>query len=263
MKDYQNIKVSANDGVCIIKLDRAEKRNAINEQTMDELIDAFESISVDKSVRIAVLKASGDDFCAGADLDWMKDTQGMDEQEITTQNLKLQLCFQLWFDLPVFTISLIQGNVIGGGLGLVAASDMAVARPGARFRFSEVTLGLIPAMIAPFVIQRTGSRFIRNAMLTAEPFDSKTALQHGIIDRIADKAVLEDVVNELNELLIKVEPSAFAICKQLVNDINQNRITEPLDNYTSRLLAHVRKTDVAGQRIENFFKSLNRKNESE
>jgi methylglutaconyl-CoA hydratase len=261
MYDYQNIKIFVEDDVFTIQLDRPEKRNAINEQTMDELLDVFKKIRGTDSLKIAVLKASGDDFCAGADLEWMRSTQGMEEKQLTEQNLKLQHCFQQWFDLPVFTIALVQGNVVGGGIGLVAASDLVVARPGASFRFSEVTLGLIPATIAPFVMQRTGSRFIRNAMLTAQVFDSNTAMKNGLVDKIADKAVLHDVVNDVIEQLQNVDASAMAVCKNLLNDLAHNRINEPVDIYTSRLLARVRKKDTTKSRIENFFKTLNKKEE--
>lgn len=256
MSLYQNIQVSVDDGVLTITLNREHKRNAFDEQTMDELQSLLKDPKNREGVTLAVLKANGKDFCAGADLEWMRSSQNLQLEELTQQNLKLQQCFQLWFDMPVFTIAIVQGNVIGGGLGLMAAADLVIANPGARFRFSEVNLGLIPATIAPFVLQRSKSRFIRNAMLTAETFDSDTALTHGLVDRVIDKSLVQDIILEYKSTMKTIEPFALSQCKKLVNDINHHRIEGPVDIYTAQLLAQMRKSDAALARIESFFKII-------
>ncbi len=262
MQPYQHIQTTLEDDVFTLTLNREEKRNAINEQTMDELLDALKAFSRQKNAVLAVLKAAGKDFCAGADLEWMRATQQMSEQELQQQNMKLQQVFQLWFDLPVFTIALVHGNVVGGGIGLVAGSDLVVAQPETRFCFSEVSLGLIPATIAPFVMQRTQSRFIRNAMISAAPFNADEALRHHLADVIADKSLMRDVVQEYMSMFRKNELNAVARCKQLVNDLVVNRVHEPMDEYTTKLLAQVRKSDAAASRIEEFFRKQNAKNEN-
>lgn len=259
MTNYQNIQLNIDDGIFTITLSREKKRNAINEQTMDELLDALRSFPNDGSIKIAIIKALGKDFCAGADLDWMRNTQQMDEMQLQQQNMKLQKVFELWFDLPAFTIAIIQGNIVGGGIGLVAASDLVIARPDAQFRFSEVTLGLMPATIAPFVLQRTQHIFIRNAMLTAMVFDTHAAHQYGLVDIIADTILEQTLLKEYKSVLNKTESSAVAKTKKLTNDIILNRIDSPIDIYTTRLLAQVRKSESASKRIAAFFNSIDRK----
>jgi methylglutaconyl-CoA hydratase len=256
MNSFQNIEASNHNGVFTITLSREQKRNAINEQTMDELNEVFASVPVDGSVKVAVLNAKGKDFCAGADLDWMRHTQLMDEKQLQQQNTKLERIFSSWFNLPVFTIAIIHGNIVGGGIGLVAASDLVVSKPDAKFRFSEVTLGLIPATIAPYVLQRTQSRFIRNAMMTATVFDTRKALENGLVDVIADSHQESILLNDYFDMLNKTEPLAVAQTKKLTNDLILKRIDEPVAEHTTRLLAQARKSGPAAHRIEMFFKSL-------
>jgi methylglutaconyl-CoA hydratase len=261
METYQNIQTGIRDGVFSLTLNREEKRNAINEQTMDELQDAIGNIPQEKDVVVAILQARGNDFCAGADLDWMRTTQQMTVDQLQQQNTKLQKVFELWHDLPVFTVALIHGNVVGGAIGLVAASDLVIARPDTVFRFSEVSLGLIPATIAPYVLQRSGKRFIRNAMLTTMPFNANEAKENQLVDVIADKELMKDITEEYISFLKKNEPNAVARCKQLLNDLVLNRVHEPIAQHTTRLLAEVRKSEAASQRIEKFFKKANKRNE--
>jgi methylglutaconyl-CoA hydratase len=256
MNHYQNISVSNDEGIFTLTLTREQKRNAIDEQTMDELLEALKVFPSNGKISMAILRAKGKDFCAGADLDWMRNTQQMSEEELRKQNMKLQKIFELWYDLPAFTIAMVHGNVVGGGIGLVAASDLVLARPDAKFRFSEVTLGLMPATIAPFVVQRTQSRFIRNAMLTAIPFDTHVALEHGLVDIIADSSLEQSLLDEYWDALGKTEAEAVSKTKKLINDLAFNRINEPLDLYTTTLLASVRKSESAAKRIKAFFKSI-------
>ncbi len=259
MTQYKNILTHFHQGVFTITLNREEKRNAIDEQTMDELQDVLKNIPVNKGLRMAVMRGKGKDFCAGADLDWMRTTQDMSEEQLSRQNMKLQKVFELWFDLPVFTVAVLHGHVVGGAIGLVAASDLVVARRETRFRFSEVTLGLVPATISPFVLQRTSSRFVRNAMLTAMPFRTDKAHEHGLVDVVMDASEDQSIIDDYLEALNKTGTDAVSETKKLCNDLIFNRIDEPLDLYTAALLARVRKSDAAAQRIAGFFQSIEKK----
>ncbi|MFW5758261.1 MAG: enoyl-CoA hydratase-related protein [Bacteroidota bacterium] len=253
MKQYDNITLNIKKDLATLQLNRPEKRNAINGQTMDELIDAMQQIQSFNGISMIHLTSTGKDFSAGADLQWMRDTQQMNVDQIQQQNQKLQKIFGLWFDMPFFTFATIRGNVVGGALGLVAASDFVVAHPETKFRFSEVSLGLLPATIAPFVLQRTQSRFIRNAMLTAAPFHAYEALNAFLVDVVADDMLAEKILHEYQDNLRKNEPNALTKCKLLINDLMMDRIEQPIAEYTTRLLAEVRKSDAAAKRIEKFF----------
>ena len=259
MTAFTNIQVTVENGIFSLVFAREKKRNAINEQTMDELLEALKAFPADSSVKIALLKGKGRDFCAGADLDWMRNTQQMDEQALQQQNMKLQKVFELWHNLPVLTICQVHGNVVGGALGLMAASDLVIARPESKFRFSEVTLGLMPATIAPFVLQRTASRFVRNAMFTAMEFRTDMAFEHGLVDVIADQSLQQSIIDDYVEAMNKTEPGAVAKTKKLCNDLVFNKINEPIDEYTTALLASVRKSDETARRIAHFFESIDKK----
>jgi methylglutaconyl-CoA hydratase len=260
MNDFRNIKTDFRNGIYTVTLAREPKRNAIDELTMDELANAFTTLP--SGVNIAILAAEGRDFCAGADLEWMRTTQEMTIAELQEQNMKLRKVFELWYNLPVFTIALIHGNVVGGAIGLVAASDLVIANPDTVFRFSEVLLGLMPATIAPYVFQRTGSRAIRNAMLTAKPFDAATALHAGLTDHVADHTLRNMIIDEYKSALNKNEPGAVAATKKLANDIQMNLIKDNLDIYTTGLLAKARKSEAASARISAFLNSTHRKDEN-
>lgn len=257
--DYHNVQLNISNERAIITFNRPQKRNAINEQTMDELLHILKELEANSKVRIAILRGNGKDFSAGADLDWMRDTQLMDETRLQEQNMKLQKVFAMWHDLPCITMASVHGNVVGGAIGLVAGSNIVVSRPSALFRFSEVTLGLMPATIAPFVLQRTSHSQIRNAMLTALPFNSDRALEFGLVDLVADEIKESEMLKELTDAALKTEPKAVAQTKKLINDIVLNRITEPIDEYTTLLLARVRKSKAAAQRIARFFESIDQR----
>ncbi len=262
MAEYKNIQTTLEDGVFTLTLAREHKRNAIDEQTMDELLDALQHFSTGEETIMAVLQARGKDFSAGADLDWMRNTQQMEVEAIQQQNMKLHNVFQLWYDLPVFTVANLTGNVVGGAIGLAAASDLVIAHPVAKFRFSEVSLGLIPAIIAPFVLKRTQSRFVKNAMLTAIPFTAQQAYESRLVDWVADEASAPEILNKYREALQNNEPYAVGAAKKLINDLQDNRIQGPMDVYTTRLLAEVRKSEAASKRISQFFKSVKSNHEN-
>lgn len=263
---YKNIVVSFENEIFTIILNRPEKRNAINEQTMDELGEALDDLGeriedLGQTCSMAIIKAEGKDFSAGADLQWMKSTQQMNVDEIQQQNMKLQKVFEKWYELPVFTVARLKGNVVGGAIGLTAASDLVVAHHETVFRFSEVSLGLIPATIAPFILFRTKSRFIKNSMLTALPFNAQQALNTNLIDVIADDDLCNSILGEYKASLVENDPQAIGECKKLLNRLEQNNIEEPLDYYTTRLLAELRRSKGAAERIDMFFKRSDKKNQ--
>jgi methylglutaconyl-CoA hydratase len=257
MGPYQHIQAAVNEGVFYLTLAREHKRNAMDETTMDELTDVIRIIGEDSSLRAVVLNAKGQDFCAGADLDWMRNTGSLDSGELQHQNLKLQKIFENWYYLPVFTITLVHGKAFGGGLGLIAASDLVIAHPETIFRFPEVTLGLLPATIMPFILQRTSSRFIRNAMLTAMPFDAYKALEHGMVDLVGDQQT--QTINLYLEYLNKTQTGAVGKTKSLMNDLRLNRINTHLGLHTAQMLAQARLSEDTQNRIAHFFTSTGSK----
>ncbi len=208
------------EGVAVVLLNRPAKRNAFDELMIAELADAFETLKGAEHVRIVFLKGAGSAFSAGADLDWMKRQGARTREENESDALDLARMLKALHDLPQFTVALVDGPAMGGGAGLVAAADWAVATERAQFRFSEVRLGLTPATISPYVVEAVGARNARGLFASALPFDAVAALRFGLIHAIvADEAGLESEMSRLSGLALENAPGAVADAKALVRHL--------------------------------------------
>src|SRR5512144_1662185 len=168
----------------VIWMTRADVRNAFNETTIAELTEAFRSLGADPGVRAVVLAAEGPAFCAGADLDWMRRMAGYSHEENRADAMKLATMLRTIYECPKPVIARVHGAAFAGGVGLVAACDIAVASLNAEFSLTETKLGLIPATIAPYVIRAMGASQARRYFLTAEKFDAAEAFRIGLVHDI-------------------------------------------------------------------------------
>jgi len=176
-----------------LTLDKPEVRNAFNDELIKALTTVFESVSPD--VRTIILRASPPAFCGGGDLQWMQKAADYTEEENYEDALKLAKLFQLIVNCPPVVICAVEGAAFGGGCGLVAASDVAIATPNATFAFSEVRLGLIPATIAPIVVPKIGAGNARYLFTTGETFGAEVALRIGLIHEIVAPENLQEAIN--------------------------------------------------------------------
>ncbi len=225
-------------GIARVTLARPERHNAFNEGLIAELTTAFISLGQDDSVRAIILSGEGKSFCAGADLDWMKRAAGWSEAENRADAMKLSDMLAAIDTCPKPVIARVHGNVAGGGVGLVACADMAVAIDGAQFRLSEVRLGLTPATISPFVVAKIGASQARRWFLTAEAFGAAQAQAMGLVHEIAADADTADVIVEgWLAHLAAAAPGAVADAKQLVADVAGHRITDALRTLTADRIA--------------------------
>ncbi|KPF80512.1 enoyl-CoA hydratase [alpha proteobacterium AAP81b] len=224
-------------GTARVSLARPDRHNAFDEALIAALIETFGRLGSDPAVRAIVLAGQGRSFSAGADLDWMRRAGGWSEAENRADALKLSDMLLAIDTCPKPVLALVHGNVAGGGVGLVACADMAVAVADAKFRLSEVRLGLTPATISPFVIARIGAR-ARRWFLTAEAFDAATAHAIGLVDEVAaDAAAAEAVVAGWLAHLAAAAPGAVADAKALVRDIAGREITDDLRAETAARIA--------------------------
>ena len=185
MKEFSTIKLSVNDkGLASITLSRPEKHNAMNRQMIDELKNAALQITTTKDIRLVLLRAEGRTFCAGGDLNWMKEQEKKSKEGKLVEAKALATMLGSMNSLPVPLISIVEGNAFGGGLGLIAVSDTVIASFNAKFGLTETRLGLIPATIGPFVIKKLGESFGRNLFFSGKIFDSKTAYKTGLVHYI-------------------------------------------------------------------------------
>jgi methylglutaconyl-CoA hydratase len=238
---YQNILTEIDTGVGIVTLNRPERHNAFDDTMIAELADAMQQMASDPGVRLVVISGTGKSFCAGADLEWMQRAAGHSLEENRRDAGELAEMLRLIADCPKPVIARVQGPAYGGGIGVIAACDMAVATFDARFALTEVKLGLIPAVISPHVLAAIGERYARRYMLTAEMFSAAEAYRIGLIhEMVADDASLDDAVGEWVETLLKNGPQAMAECKALIRSVTGRPLGPKVIDYTVDRIANVR-----------------------
>ena len=230
-------------GVARITLNRPEVRNAMNAAFIRDLTEAVETVGADESVRVVILTGKGKGFCAGADLAWMRETADYSVDENYADSGRLGRMLNRLNTLPRPVIGLINGHAFGGGIGLVACCDIAIASSAAKFSLSEVRLGLTPATISPYVVRRIGQSHARRYFLTAEVFDAARAEDIGLVHRVADPDGLEARGQEFIDLLLLGGPKSQAISKDLIFRVSDRELDKELIDWTSRLIADVRASD--------------------
>ena len=216
MIEQAPILVESNKGVARVTLNRPERRNAFDAEMINGLREAFDTLGRDPSVRAIILAGAGSTFCAGADLRWFGADRTVSATEAQQDAERLLGLFRCIDECPCPVIGRIQGATYGGGIGLVAVCDVAMAESDATFAFSEVRLGLVPAVIAPFVLRKTGDSFVRRFGLTGEPFSAATALEAGLIHDIVEPAALDPRVTALAEVVMGLAPQAVRDTKVLL-----------------------------------------------
>jgi methylglutaconyl-CoA hydratase len=213
------VRVEQRDGVMTVTMDRPEVGNALNDELAGRLVEALAAAAADAATRVVVLTGAGKVFSAGADLNWMRSMHGAGTERNLDDARRTQTLFATVAELPRPVIARVNGPARGGGVGLLAAADVVVAAAEAHFAFSEVRLGIIPAMIAPFVIARLGPTRARRLFLTAETFGAAEALAWGLVDRVAPAAELDTAVAAVAGELVRGGPVALAEAKALVRDL--------------------------------------------
>ena len=240
------------DGVATVTLNRPEVRNAFDEHLIAELTDLFQELDQDDGVRVVVLGGTGKSFSAGADLNWMRRTAGYSKAENFEDALRLARMMRSLDTLSKPTVAKVHGAAFGGGVGLVACCDLAVAAESAVFSFSEVRLGLLPAAIGPYVLAAIGSRNARRYFLSAERFSADEARRIGLIHEVVPAAELDARVETLLAELLKGGPQAQRTCKAFLADIQGKPLDEGLTHYTSERIA-TRRASEEGQEGVNAF----------
>lgn len=246
------IRVDLDGPVATVTMARPGVHNAFNEHLIAELHQAFLGIGGDPEVRVVVLAGEGKSFSVGADLDWMRRMGSASEEENRADATKLAAMLRAVAECPKPVIARVHGNALGGGAGLTAAADIAIAGESAVFGFSEVRLGLAPATIAPHVIEKIGAAHALPRFLTGERFDAPTALRIGLIYRVVPDGELDAAVNETVEALLACGPAAQAASKQLVRKIGDTPRSD-IDEYTAALIGSLRASDEGRDGVAAFL----------
>ncbi len=236
-----------------ITLSRPEVRNAFNDEVIAELTQAFQTAAASAEVRAVVLAAEGPAFCAGADLNWMRRMADYTRAENLADAAKLAEMLRVMYACPKPTIARIQGDVVAGGMGLVAACDMAVIVDTASFCLSEVKLGLIPATISPYVIRAMGARAAHRYFLTAERFSAQEAHRIGFVHEVVPAEQLDTKVAELVKALVNASPNAVRSCKELVQTVADREIDGALIAQTVEGIADIRSSTEGKEGVQSFL----------
>ena len=241
-------------GVARIVIDRPDRHNAFDEALIAALTDNFTTLGNDPAVRAIILSGNGKSFCAGADIGWMRRAAGWSEAENIADAMKLSAMLNAIDTCPKPVIARVHGVVAGGGVGLVACADMAVAIEGAQFRLSEVRLGLTPATISPFVIARIGAGQARRWFLTAEGFGAAEAQRIGLTHETAsDDTAADAVIANWLTHLGAAAPGAVADAKALVRDVAGRPVSDALRHETAARIAARRASAEGREGIAAFF----------
>jgi methylglutaconyl-CoA hydratase len=247
------LEITQEGAVLTITLSRPDIRNAFNDEVIAEITAAFQDAASRAEVRAVVLAATGPAFCAGADLNWMRRMADYTRAENLADAAALAEMLRVMYECPKPTIARIQGDVYAGGMGLVAACDMAVSVDTANFCLSEVKLGLIPATISPYVIRAMGARAAHRYFLTAERFDANEAHRIGFVHAVVSAEELDAKVAELTGALVNASPNAVRSCKRLVQDVAGLPIEAPLIARTVEGIADIRTSSEGREGVQSFL----------
>ena len=240
------------DGVAWVTLTRPEVHNAFDDTLIAELSAVLGGFASDERVRAVVLGAQGRSFSAGADLNWMQRMAGYSERENLDDARALADLMRRLYELPKPTLALVQGPTYGGGVGLVACCDIAIAAETAHFCFSEVRLGLIPAAIGPYVIAAMGERAARRYFLTAETFSAREAMRFGLVHDVVPDEALRDIGRRVIKALLRGGPNAQVAAKDLILTIS-GRPLDDLAEETAKRIARLRVSEEGREGIAAFL----------
>jgi methylglutaconyl-CoA hydratase len=227
-------------GVATITFNRPGVHNAIDEAVIAGFGAGLQQVAADPHARVIVIAGAGESFCAGADLNWMKRSAAYSEQQNYREAADFAQLLERLHAMPKPTIARVHGPAYGGGVGIVAACDIAIGARGAAFAVTEVRLGLIPARISPYAIAAIGERNARRYMLTAERIDATVAAAIGLLHEVCDPAELDERVRQTAASLLRGGPASIAACKMLIDRVAHMPIDGEVREYTARAIASIR-----------------------
>ncbi len=252
--EFNTIKVQLGESMAWVNLDRPEVRNALNPELICELTEVFDWLNSRDDIRVIILKGNGKCFCAGADLAYMKDMAGYSYNQNVADAEKLSKLFQTIYFCNKAVIVDVHGACIGGANGIIAAADIVIAEKETKFAFSEVRLGITPATISPFVVQKIGNTAAKELMLTGRRFTAEEAKAFHLVNVVVDEAEMIDTERQYIEHFMHASPDAIAECKNLLRMVTgtDDRFN-PVFMQTSMVIANQRISKAGQEGMAAFF----------
>lgn len=249
---YETIEIQKENNVATIFLNRPDVHNAMNEKLMKELTTCFHELGKDDSIRTIILTGKGKSFCAGADLNWMKSMAKYSKEENINDSRLLLNLYEAIYKCPKPVIGRVNGHAFGGGIGLFAVCDIIIAVPDCKFAFSEVKLGIIPAVISTYIVRKIGLSNMRRLFLTGERFNSEYAKEVGLIDYVITPEELDEKIKNYTELLQSSGPIAIVEVKKLI-DSCENMDREKYKEHTVEKISELRVSKEGQEGINAFL----------
>ncbi len=250
---FETLILKIQNAIGNVILNRPDIHNAFNDKMIEELSSVFDEIDKSNEIRAVILSGEGKSFCAGADLNWMRRVKDYSYEDNLKESLALADMLYKIYSCSKPTVAKVQGYAMGGGVGLVAVCDIAVASTDAKFSFSEVKLGLIPACISPYVVKKCGEGRCREFFLTGERMSAEKALNAGLINLMVPPDCLDKAVDGLVNQLLSSGPEAIKKCKELLKVVPLMTVDE-FKRYTAELIAKTRISDEAQEGMSAFLK---------
>lgn len=238
-KNYQAIKIVKENLILKVILNRPQVHNAFNIEMIQELLEVFHQAQLDTEVRLVIFTGEGQSFCAGADLNWMREIIHYSFEQNLEESRRVAELLRQIYTLPKPVVALVNGAAIGGGVGFVSACDIILASEKAKFGLSEVKIGLVPAAISPYVIRRLGEAQARRYFLTGERISAQRALEIGLVNEVVPPENLNKRGEEVASLLLSSGPEALARCKELLSQVPGMSLEEAKE-FTARMIAELR-----------------------
>jgi methylglutaconyl-CoA hydratase len=213
---YKTIALTYDSGIAIVTLNRPEKRNALSVQLTEELLSALDVIEKSASL-IMILTGAGKAFCAGMDLDELQSLAGKTHEENVADSARMAGVYSRLYDFPKPTIAAVNGAAIAGGTGLATMCDFTLAVPNAKFGYTEVRIGFVPAIVSSILVWQVGHKVARDLLLTARIFDAAEAHRYGLVNEVVEPAQLLERARELAKELLQNSPSSLRVTKKLIN----------------------------------------------
>jgi len=252
LTDYQTIKVEIRDRIGWITMARPEVRNAFDERMIPDIHKAIRELSANDDIRAIVVTGEGTAFSAGADIDWMRRMGQLGFEDNYQDALGLAFMLDALARCNKPTVARVNGPAIGGGTGLVAACDVAIADPKAFFSFSEVKIGLVPGCIGPYVVRKVGQGRARELFITGRRIDAYEAERYCLVNKVADEGKLDEEVNALLEQFLSSGPEAIDAAKRLVRDV-PSMTREDYIKYTANMIAELRTSEEGQEGTKAFL----------
>lgn len=242
-------------GICTIALNRPDTHNAFDNDLIEDLSIQLTFAADDDFVRAIIITGEGSAFSSGADVNWLKSMIKQDHAANSMEALKMAQMLQKLYALPKPTIAKINGLAFGGALGIIACCDIAIAVSTSQFAFPEVKLGIIPAVVSPFIVSAIGHRTTKRLFMTGDTFGSDDALAMGLIHKVVHHSLLDEAINDELDLLLRAGPSAQMECKRLLQKLAG--ISDDMSQYTAELIAQIRISSEGQEGLTAFLEKRN------